>query len=157
MSNNFQWTQDNNVYGNDNRVIISKKCNGPIEFSVRVRNSCGWSKWQKVIYSITGCESDCSSLSGDDSISGIISTNFHLYPVPSSSILTIEDKNKPLGMLAMADQYEVTLYNKVYRIEKKLTVNSNPVNVPVSDLPRGIYILTLQDNTSYESHHISIE
>ncbi len=118
-SNNFIWSQDNNLYGNDNRVIVSKNCNGPIEFKVRVKNSCGWSNWQDIIYNITSCATNCSN-AGNTNTTGVNSTNFEVYPVPSSVNLTVKIKNQPPAILQNGEFFIVTLYNKVFRIKREV-------------------------------------
>lgn len=156
IGSNFIWSQDNNLYGNDNRVIISKNCNGPIEFKVRVKNSCGWSNWQDITYNITSCSTNCAGV-GSGISTGVNSNNFDVYPVPSTVNLTVKIKNQPPAILQSGEFFIVTLYNKVFRIKREVNGIANSITVPTSDLPAGSYILTIQYNNIYESHTILID
>jgi hypothetical protein len=156
VSNNFTWSQDNNLYGKDNRVIISKSCNSQIHFKVRIKNSCGWSNWQDIYYNVTSCAHNCSN-GGGGSTSGINSTNFEVYPVPANTNLTVKIKNQPPAILANGDLFIITLYNKMYRITRKVKGIANSITIPTSDLQTGTYILTIQYNSIYENHTILID
>ncbi|MEE9409236.1 MAG: hypothetical protein V3V28_14315 [Polaribacter sp.] len=156
VGSNFVWSQDNNLYGNDNRVIISKSCNGPIQFKVRVKNSCGWSNWQDITYNITSCSTNCSGV-GSGTTTGVNSTNFEVFPVPSTINLTVKIKNQSSAILQNGEFFMVTLYNKVFRITREVNGIANSITVPTSDLPTGLYILTIQYNSIYESYTIAID
>tara|TARA_B110000240_G_scaffold192433_1_gene236591 strand:+ start:1207 stop:4305 length:3099 start_codon:yes stop_codon:yes gene_type:complete len=156
VSNNFTWTQDNNLYGNDNRVIISKSCNSQIHFKVRIKNSCGWSNWQDIFYDVTSCTTNCSNGS-DGNTSGVNSTNFDVYPVPAKTNLTVKIKNQDPAMLQNGEVFKAKLYNKAYRVTREVNGNANSITIYTTDLPTGSYVLTIQYNSIYESHTILID
>lgn len=152
LSSNFQWSQ--NVPGNSNEyVVITPRCNGPIKFRVRMKNSCGWSDWQELEYNVTQCSSNCSTNPSEGAIS---SDTFDIWPVPATTTLNVKIRGEETGFLKAGETLNIKIFNNLSVLVKNVDAVATQTTIDVSNLPSGTYTLLLTYNGVPESHQIII-
>ena len=62
-----------------------------------------------------------------------------LYPNSANSMLYLESTEDLSGV--------VTIFNALGKPVKSVTASGSKINLPVDDLPSGLYILKINDNT----------
>lgn len=68
------------------------------------------------------------------------SLDFEVYPNPANDLLYIESNDESLGNAT------IRLYNPSMQLVKKTTMNIQKVQVDISNLPSGVYLLRLEKN-----------
>lgn len=139
---------------NDRYVILYPNCNKDFQFRVRARNSCGWSDWQDVTYTIDSCARDCG---GGSNNGGVIHSNYYeIYPVPASTSLTAEIKSVPEGTIDPNLNFSIQLFNSSGALVFNTVSSLNPTTIDVSTYTTGYYTLVLSHAGYTESHQIII-
>ena len=75
--------------------------------------------------------------------------NTKVYPNPAKDILTVD--------LSHDNNIELYLYNITGEMVLKMRVNSNPVQINVSGLKSGIYLLSIIDRKNHKFKNIKIQ
>lgn len=137
--------------GNLNQRRIGIINYGDTGVRVRAKNSCGWSEWYELNFSITEIPPTFSRMSNESN------TQFSVFPNPAIDYLTIDFKdeknkfrNKTIINAEISDMYNNTTKLDVNFVDNKGTVD-------VRNLKKGIYILRISTNEKTEIHKIIIQ
>lgn len=75
-----------------------------------------------------------------------------IYPNPSSSVINVDLNNNK----GNRNETTVTLYDK-FQVVYSITTKGNQVNIPVTNLPEGLYFLRVTDSTGSETRQVLID
>jgi hypothetical protein len=149
----------------DPRIYIeTSSTSGTYVLYCRVNNACGfsWTKSLTINNGTGGGGDDCPpGVSPPCSPGGPVPLS--VYPNPASSDLTIEIGESDSGNLAgrsndASDTYEISvqLFDNLGKLRKSGKSNSGKLALNTSDLPDGLYILSITTPWSEEIRHINI-
>ncbi len=151
---NWQWQVLNpniSLSGNLNQRRVGILNYGDTGIKVRVKNSCGWSEWYELNFTVTEIPAIFNRMRNESS------TQFSVFPNPVNDYLSIDFKdkknsfkNKTIINAEISDMYNNTT---------KLDVNfiNNKGTVDVRNLKKGIYILRISTNEKTEIHKIIVQ
>jgi hypothetical protein len=132
--NTYLW----NTGSTSSVVVITGLVPGPLHYTVTGtdQNQC------KAAHSLTVNVSNCTGLSESGSTGGSIK----VYPNPNSGVFTIE----------AAPGATIQITNALGEVVRRLTVDQAQAIITVSDLPKGVYMLSLNNDTA-QSTRVIIE
>jgi hypothetical protein len=144
-----QWQVTNcTLISSSNRSIYIKAPSGTrATYSVqyRYRNACGWSAWERVSLSNRDCDA------GEEPCRAIGNV-FRISPNPANDVIHIEigkdvlSENTANQKLTASATYAVFLYNLQGVLVRRASSNGEKIDLFVSDIPSGLYILHIIDN-----------
>ncbi|WCO01114.1 T9SS type A sorting domain-containing protein [Psychroserpens ponticola] len=149
VSTNFTWSVSNNEF-----AIISPQCNGKIQFKVRMRNNCGWSRWKTINFDIKHCTKKCNKIDAEGSIT---SNNFVIYPVPADTVLNVKLANQSAGLLQYGEGLVIKLFTSSGWMVYEANAIATLTTINVSSLASGVYTLVLNYEGVIETHQIIIQ
>ena len=135
ISNNFDFA----LYGTT--MMVRAYRTGPLVFRVRASNSCGPTDWVPMQYFVIECNS-----SGEE--------RYSLAPNPAGSYFSIEALEKDSRYAQELVSY--TLFDGSGQIRMAGTLFPG-TEIPLGELPSGIYIVQIQAAKIEESHRLVIE
>ena len=89
------------------------------------------------------------NLGGQNSVNNVVDFTTNIYPNPATNNITIENSNFVIS--------NIELYNITGQLVKTENVNSMSINMNISDLKTGIYILELHTNETSIRRKLIIE
>ncbi|MGY8950518.1 MAG: T9SS type A sorting domain-containing protein, partial [Flavobacteriales bacterium] len=89
------------------------------------------------------------NLAGQNSVNNVVDFTTNIYPNPAKNNITIENSNFVIS--------NIELYNITGQLVKTENVNSMSINMNISDLKTGIYILELHTNETSIRRKLIIE
>jgi hypothetical protein len=89
------------------------------------------------------------NLAGQNSVNNVVDFTTNIYPNPAKNNITIENNNFVIS--------NIELYNITGQLVKTENVNSMSINMNISDLKTGIYILELHTNETSIRRKLIIE
>ncbi|MXN92445.1 T9SS type A sorting domain-containing protein [Flavobacterium sp. Sd200] len=129
--------------------------------TAKVVNSCGVAVNQQTftLYRPTLCQcgigSGCLQLprmANPGSDINVSIKNFKVYPIPSDSYLNIE-----LVSDSISSNVELSIYNMIGQVVKKLKVTDKSTTIDVSNYDKGVYFIKINNNGVLESHQFIVK
>ncbi len=146
-NSDWEWTPitNNFIYNTyKNKINIIPHQLGTIVFTVRVKNSCGWSVPAIFQYLVT----DCGPGGGQQ---------FRVSPNPATSTINISHKNTSSEFIKQLDditQLKLYDFSSTVLIEKR---NGSLKTLNISRLKEGIYYLEITSGDKTEVHKIVVD
>ena len=145
------------------------QCNERLELRVRTRNSCGWSEWKNFEHYMNRCTNNCI-VPGP---TPLIGDNFILNPNPlTDGLLNISIKHNapwfyviipggltdenglPVRTLIQRIRVNISIFNQSGMMVQSFNNSPMPIQLNLSNLPQGTYVVVLEHQGNMESYTI---
>ena len=148
---------------------LTPQCNELLTFRVRARNICGWSEWKQFDMALSRCTMSCESQIPPT----LVGANFILNPNPvTDGLLNVSVRNdspwfsyiipggltdsdgNPVRALVQRIRVNIAIFNNSGT--QVLTFNNSPmpIQLNLSNLPQGTYVVVLEHQGQFESYTI---